>query len=303
MESNQNTEKATKAKTRYCKECKASYSLQLFNTRGCNMDECRFCYFKQESAAIIEKQSRTIQELSRQLELNCQLELSRHLELNRQIDLLAGRLATIEINEKQHYEHELRLQSPETQLKQHLPTNNQPQHIKINAKRPNFYLKTKNRFSTLKDEMDGNALKNEMENNINSTKEQKTQISAEHNPQQIQSHTQSAGILKTIRKANKITNIHLQNYDESKRTTKKKTKNRKKRHVFLVGDSIIQGQKTEFKRGLDEHKILCRPKIRLPEAVHLVEDLRYKKEDIVIVLCGTRELEHTTRDEISLQFE
>ncbi|KAF2350362.1 hypothetical protein FHG87_018885 [Trinorchestia longiramus] len=175
MESNQNTEKATKAKTRYCKKCKASYSLQLFNIRGCNMDECCFCYFKQESAAIIEKQSRTIQELSRQLELNRQLELSCHLELNRQINLLAGRLATIETNQK-HYEHELRLQCPETQLKQHLPTNNQPQHIKINTKRPNFYLKTKNRFSSLKDEMEGNALKNEMENNINSTKEQITQI-------------------------------------------------------------------------------------------------------------------------------
>ncbi|KAF2343862.1 SGNH hydrolase-type esterase domain [Trinorchestia longiramus] len=309
MESNQNTEKATKAKTRYCKECKASYSLKLFNIRACNMDECRFCYFKQESAAIIEKQSRTIQELSRQLELNRQLELSRHLELNRQIDLLAGRLATIETNQKQHYEHELRLQSPETQPKQHLPTNNQPQHIKINAKRPNFYLKTKNRFSTLKDEMEGNALKNEMGNNINSTKEQITQISAEPNPQQIQSHTQPAGILKTIskvktiRKANKITNISLQNYNVNKRTTKKKTKNRKKRHVFLIGDSIIQGQKTEFKRGLDEHKILCRPKIRLPEAVHLVEDLQCKKGDIVIVLCGSRDLEHKTRDEISLQLE
>ncbi|KAF2345848.1 hypothetical protein FHG87_023396, partial [Trinorchestia longiramus] len=70
-----------------------------------------------------------------------------------------------------------------------------------------------------------------------------------------------------------------------------------------IGDSIIQGQKAEFKRGLDEHKILCRPKIRLPEAVHLVEDLRCKKDDIVIVLCGSRELEHKTRDEISLQFE
>ncbi|KAF2343404.1 hypothetical protein FHG87_025840, partial [Trinorchestia longiramus] len=49
--------------------------------------------------------------------------------------------------------------------------------------------------------------------------------------------------------------------------------NKKKPHVFLIGDSIIQGQETEFKRGLDEHKILCRPKIRLPEAVHLVDDL------------------------------
>ncbi|KAF2362038.1 hypothetical protein FHG87_007202 [Trinorchestia longiramus] len=220
MESNQNTEKATKAKTRYCKECKATYSLQPFNIRGCNMDECRFCYFKQESVAIIEKQLRTIQELSRQLELNRQVELSRHLELNRQIDLLAGRLATIETNQKQHYEHELRLQSPETEPKQHLPTNNQPQHIKIIAKRSNFYLKTKNRFSTLKDEMESNGLKNEMENNINSTKEQITQISAEHNPQQIQPRTQPAGILKTIRKTNKITNIIQQNFDGNKRTTK-----------------------------------------------------------------------------------
>ncbi|KAF2346359.1 hypothetical protein FHG87_022885 [Trinorchestia longiramus] len=151
--------------------------------------------------------------------------------------------------------------------------------------------------------MEGNALKNEMGNNINSTKEQITQISAEHNTQQIQSHTQPAGILKTIRKANKITNINLQNYNENKRTIKKIINNRKKRHVFLIEDSIIQGQKTEFKRGLDDHKILCRPKIRLPEAVHLVKDLRCKKEDIVIVLCRTRELEHKTRDEISQQFE
>ncbi|KAF2343463.1 hypothetical protein FHG87_025781, partial [Trinorchestia longiramus] len=79
--------------------------------------------------------------------------------------------------------------------------------------------------------------------------------------------------LKTIRKANKITNINLQNYNENKRKTKEKNKNRKKRHVFLIGDSIIQGQKTELKWGLDKLKILCRPKIRLPEAVHLVEDL------------------------------
>ncbi|KAF2364605.1 hypothetical protein FHG87_004644 [Trinorchestia longiramus] len=256
MESNQNTEKATKAKTRYCKERKASYSLQLFNIRGCNMDECRFCYFKQESAAIIEKQSRTIQELSRQLELNRQLELSRHLELNRQIDLLAGRLATIETNQKQHYEHELRLQSPETQPKQHLPTNNQPQHIKINAKCPNFYLKTKNRFSTLKDEMEGNALKSEMGNNINSTKvninstkEQITQISAEHNPQQIQSHTQPARIFKTIRKANKITNINLQNYNKNKRTTKKKLKTEKNVMYFPLETASSKDKKLSLSGG------------------------------------------------------
>ncbi|KAF2347941.1 SGNH hydrolase-type esterase domain [Trinorchestia longiramus] len=295
--------KSFKSEIRYCKECKATYSLQLFNIRGCNINKCRFCYSIQESAAIIEKQSRTIQELSRQLELSCQLELSRHLEFNRQIELLAGRLATIETNQKQNYEHELRLQSPETQLEQHLPTNNQPQHIKIIAKRSNFYLKTKNRFNALKDEMENNALKDDMENNINSTKEQTTQISNEHNPQQIQSHTQPAGILEPIRKLNKITNINLQNFDGNKRTTNEKTKNKKKPHVFLIGDSIIQGQKTEFKQGLDEHKILYLPKIRLPEAVNLVEDLRCTKEDIVIVLCGTRELEHETQDEIFLQFE
>ncbi|KAF2349103.1 hypothetical protein FHG87_020139 [Trinorchestia longiramus] len=84
MESNQNAEKAPKAKIRYCKECKATYSLQLFNIRSYNMEECRFCYSKQESAAIIENQSRTIQELGRQLEL------SRQLEFNRQIELMAG---------------------------------------------------------------------------------------------------------------------------------------------------------------------------------------------------------------------
>ncbi|KAF2362379.1 SGNH hydrolase-type esterase domain [Trinorchestia longiramus] len=151
--------------------------------------------------------------------------------------------------------------------------------------------------------MENNALKDEMENNINSTKEQTTQILNEHNPQQIQSHTQPAGILEPIRKLNQITNINLQNFDRNKRTTNEKTKNKKKPRGFLIGDSIIKGPKTEFKQGLDEHKILCRPKIRVPEAVHLVEDLRCTKEDIVIILCGTRELGHETQDEIFLQFE
>ncbi|KAF2368253.1 hypothetical protein FHG87_000991 [Trinorchestia longiramus] len=114
MESNKNTEKASKAITKYCQECKATYSLQLFTIRGCNTEECRFCFSNHESAAIIEIQSRKIQELSRQLELSCQL------EFNRQIELLAGRLATIEIKQKQNYEHELRLQSSETHLDQHL---------------------------------------------------------------------------------------------------------------------------------------------------------------------------------------
>ncbi|KAF2356845.1 hypothetical protein FHG87_012395 [Trinorchestia longiramus] len=159
MESNQNTEKASKAKTKYRKDCKATYSLQLFNIGGCNMEECRFCYSNHESAAIIENQSRKIQELNRQLEL------SRQLEFNSQIELLAGRLATIETNQNQNYKHELRHQSSETHLDSHLPTNNELQHIKIIAERSNFHLKTKNRF---------NALKDEMENNINSTKEQTT---------------------------------------------------------------------------------------------------------------------------------
>ncbi|KAF2349130.1 hypothetical protein FHG87_020115 [Trinorchestia longiramus] len=34
--------KSFKSERRYCKECKVSYSLQLFNIRNCNMDECRF---------------------------------------------------------------------------------------------------------------------------------------------------------------------------------------------------------------------------------------------------------------------
>ncbi|KAF2345901.1 hypothetical protein FHG87_023341 [Trinorchestia longiramus] len=258
-------EKAIKAKTRYCKECKATYSLQLFNIKGCNMDEYCFCYFKQESAAIIEKQSRTVQELSRQLELNRQLELSYHLELDRQIDLLAWRLAAIETNQKQHYEHELRLQSPETQLNQHLPTNNQPQHIKIIAKRSNFYLTTKNRFSTLKDRIEIHALKNEMENKINSTKEQITQISAEYNPQQIQSHTQPAGILKSIRKANKITNINLQNFDGNKRTTKEKTKNRKKVMYFSLETASYKDRKLSLSGGWTSIKFSAAPKYDFPK--------------------------------------
>ncbi|KAF2360276.1 Endonuclease/exonuclease/phosphatase [Trinorchestia longiramus] len=73
----------------------------------------------------------------------------------------------------------------DVKTQQQLSNNNQPKHIKIIAKHSNSYLKTKNRF---------NALKDEMENNINFTEEQTTQISNEHNPQHIQSHTQPAGI-------------------------------------------------------------------------------------------------------------
>ncbi|KAF2366340.1 hypothetical protein FHG87_002902 [Trinorchestia longiramus] len=82
-----------------------------------------------------------------------------------------------------------------------------------------------------------NVLKHEMENNINSTKEQTTQISNEHNPQQTQSHTQPTGILEPIRKSNKITNINLQNFNG----TNGKPEDKKKPHVFLFEDSIIQG--------------------------------------------------------------
>ncbi|KAF2356575.1 hypothetical protein FHG87_012671 [Trinorchestia longiramus] len=125
------------------------------------MDQCRFCYSNHESTAIIENQSRKIQELGRQLELSCQL------ELNRQIEQLPGRLEAIEIHQKQNYEYELRFQSSETHLGQHLRTDNHPQRIESIAKRSNFHLSTKNRF---------NALKDAMENNINSTEEQILQI-------------------------------------------------------------------------------------------------------------------------------
>ncbi|KAF2369165.1 SGNH hydrolase-type esterase domain [Trinorchestia longiramus] len=220
---------------------------------------------------------------------------SRQLQFNRQIELLARRLAAIEIQQKQNYEHELRRPSSETRLDQHLRTNNQPPHIETIAKRSNFYLNTKNCF---------NALKDEMENNINSGEEQTIQISNEHNPHQTHSHTQPAGILEPIRKLNKSTNIKLRNFDGKNRTTNEKTKNNKKKpHVFLIGDSIIQGQKTEFQQRLDKRKILCRSKIRVPEAVYLLEDLRCTKADVVIVLRGTQELENEPPDEILLQFE
>ncbi|KAF2359301.1 hypothetical protein FHG87_009943 [Trinorchestia longiramus] len=139
------------------------------------------------------------------------------------------------------------------------------QHIKINAKRPNFYLKTKNRFSTLKDEMESNALKNEMENNINSTKEQITQISAEHNPQQIESHTQPDGILKTIRKANKITNINLQNYDGNKRTTEEKTKIRKNVMYFSLETASYKDRKLSLSRGWTSIKFSAARKYDFPK--------------------------------------
>ncbi|KAF2354855.1 hypothetical protein FHG87_014392 [Trinorchestia longiramus] len=143
MESNQNTKKASKAKTKVCKECKATYSLQFFNMRGCNMEECRFCYSNHESSASIENQSLEIQEL------RCLLEM------------LAGRLETIDIQQKQNHEHELRLQTSETHHGQHLRSDNSPQRMDTVDKRSNFHQNTKNRFKALKDEL---------ENSINSTK-------------------------------------------------------------------------------------------------------------------------------------
>ncbi|KAF2368634.1 hypothetical protein FHG87_000574 [Trinorchestia longiramus] len=113
--------------------------------------------------------------------------------------------------------------------------------------------------------MEGNALKNEMGNNINSTKEQITQILAEHNPQQIQSHTQPAGILKTIRKANKITNINLQNYNENKRTTKKKTKNRKKVMYFSLETASSEDKKLSLSGGWTSIKFSAAPKYAFPK--------------------------------------
>ncbi|KAF2359338.1 hypothetical protein FHG87_009909 [Trinorchestia longiramus] len=130
--------------------------------RGCNMEECCFCYSNHESSVLIENQSHKIQEFSFQFEL------------------LTGRLETTEIQQKQNCEHELRLQSSETHRGQHLRTDNQPQRIKTVDKRSNFHLNTKKRFKALKDEL---------EKNINSTEEQTIQTSNQHYPHQTQSYT------------------------------------------------------------------------------------------------------------------
>ncbi|KAF2363169.1 hypothetical protein FHG87_006077 [Trinorchestia longiramus] len=126
--------------------------------------------------ALIENQSRKIQELGRQLEL------------------LAGRLETIE---KHNHEHELRLQYSDTHRGQNLRINNQPLRIETIDKCSNFHLDTKNRF---------NALRDELKNNINSPEEQTIQTSNEHNPHQTQYHTQPAGIFWPFRNFNESTN-------------------------------------------------------------------------------------------------
>ncbi|KAF2359336.1 hypothetical protein FHG87_009907 [Trinorchestia longiramus] len=128
--------------------------------RGCNMEECRFCYSNHESLALNENKSRKIQEFSFQFEL------------------LTGCLETTEIQQKQDRKHKLRLQFSETHRGQHLRTDNQPQRIKTVDKCSNFHLNTKKRFKALKDEL---------EININSTK-QTIQTFSEHYPHQTQSH-------------------------------------------------------------------------------------------------------------------
>ncbi|KAF2347328.1 hypothetical protein FHG87_021915 [Trinorchestia longiramus] len=100
--------------------------------RGCNIEECRFCYSNPESSALIGNQSRKIQELSRQLKL------------------LTGRLETIK---KQNHEHELKFQSSEIYRDQQLQIDSQPQHIETIDKRSNFHLDTNNRFNELKNEL------------------------------------------------------------------------------------------------------------------------------------------------------
>ncbi|KAF2351265.1 hypothetical protein FHG87_017978 [Trinorchestia longiramus] len=200
--------------------------------RRYNIEEYRFCVSFIESLAFIENQSLEIQELSRQLEL------------------LAGRLDTIEIQQKQTHEHELRLQTSEIRRGQHLRTDNPPQRIETINKRTNCHLNTKNRFKVLKDEL---------ENTINSTEEQTIQTSNERNPHQIHSYTQPAGILEPFCNLNKSTNKKMRNSTGTARTTNEKTKIKKKLHVFLIGDSIIQRQKTKFKQGVEDRKILGRP--------------------------------------------
>ncbi|KAF2347763.1 hypothetical protein FHG87_021482 [Trinorchestia longiramus] len=59
------------------KQGTAKNARQRVACNSCNMEECRFCYSNHKSAAIIENQSRKIQQLSRQLELGRQLEFSR----------------------------------------------------------------------------------------------------------------------------------------------------------------------------------------------------------------------------------
>ncbi|KAF2352766.1 hypothetical protein FHG87_016476, partial [Trinorchestia longiramus] len=156
---------------------------------------------------------------------------------NHQLELLAGRLKTIEI--QQHHEHELRRQTSETHRGQHLRTDNPPQRIETIDKRSNFHLNTINRFKAWKDEL---------ENNINSTEEQTIQTSNERNPHQTQSYTQPAGILKPFCNVNKSNNKKLRNFTGTNHTTNKKIEIKNKPHVFLIGDSIIQGQKLSSSR-------------------------------------------------------
>ncbi|KAF2353808.1 hypothetical protein FHG87_015437 [Trinorchestia longiramus] len=113
--------------------------------------------------------------------------------------------------------------------------------------------------------MESNVLKNEMENNINSTKKQITQISAEHNPQQIQSHAQPAGILKTIHRANKITNMNLQNFGGNKRTTKENSKNRKNVMYFSLETASYKDRKLSLSGGWTSIKFSAAPKYDFPK--------------------------------------
>ncbi|KAF2360361.1 hypothetical protein FHG87_008879 [Trinorchestia longiramus] len=79
--------------------------------------------------------------------------------------------------------------------------------------------------------------------------EHRPEFTSDEYPQQIQSHTQPAGILETIRKANKITNINLQNSDGNKRTTNQKTKYRKKVMYFSLETASYKDRKLSLSGG------------------------------------------------------
>ncbi|KAF2361167.1 hypothetical protein FHG87_008075 [Trinorchestia longiramus] len=55
LKANQNTKRVNYTKIKYCKGRKVRISQQFFHIRGCDMDECRFCYASYESSYEIEK--------------------------------------------------------------------------------------------------------------------------------------------------------------------------------------------------------------------------------------------------------
>ncbi|KAF2360000.1 hypothetical protein FHG87_009251 [Trinorchestia longiramus] len=81
----------------------------------------------------------------------------------------------------------------------------------------------------------------------------------------VSNPTQPAGIFETLRKANKITNINVQNFDGNKRTTDEKIKNRKNVMYFSLEKASYKDRKLSLSGDQTSIKFSAASKYDFPK--------------------------------------